>query len=138
MVTRSEPALGPLVEECAKHGISRSVAYELVASGHLETFKIGAKRYSWWTALARYPGNWPGWKGVVSDRLRPQSRFDRQPSRYPRRLRGRFGPSPGYRGAHGLAHEQSRSPSVGTRGSGPPWHLSAHAPGLASSRLRYA
>lgn len=42
---RAEPAFGPLVEECAKHGISRSVCYTLVASGQLETFKIGARRY---------------------------------------------------------------------------------------------
>ena len=42
---RAEPAFGPLVDECEKHGISRSTAYELVASGHLDTFKIGARRY---------------------------------------------------------------------------------------------
>ena len=39
------PTYRPLVPACAEHGISRSVAYELVASGHLETFKIGARRY---------------------------------------------------------------------------------------------
>lgn len=53
---RSEPAFGPLVEECAKHGISRSVAYELVASGHLETFKIGARRYVLVESLRSLPG----------------------------------------------------------------------------------
>lgn len=45
MGTQSQPAFGPLVEECSKHGISRSVAYELVANGQLDTFKIGARRY---------------------------------------------------------------------------------------------
>jgi len=56
VTTRSEPAFGPLVEECAKHGISRSVAYELVASGHLDTFKIGAKRYVLVYSLRALPG----------------------------------------------------------------------------------
>ena len=56
MTTRSDPAFGPLVEECAKHGISRSVAYELVANGHLETFKIGAKRYVLVDSLRSLPG----------------------------------------------------------------------------------
>ena len=63
MVTRSEPAFGPLVEECAKHGISRSVAYELVASGHLETFKIGAKRYVLVDSLRALPGKLVGQEG---------------------------------------------------------------------------
>lgn len=43
--TKAEPAFGPLVEECAKHGISRTVAFELAAVGQLDTFKIGARRY---------------------------------------------------------------------------------------------
>lgn len=52
---RVDPAFGPLVEECAKHGISRSVAYELVASGHLDTFKIGARRYVLAESLRQLP-----------------------------------------------------------------------------------
>lgn len=35
----------PMVEECGKHGISRSVAFELAATGKLETFTIGRRRY---------------------------------------------------------------------------------------------
>jgi hypothetical protein len=57
---RSEPAFGPLVEECAKYGISRSVAYELVACGHLETFKIGARRYVLVDSLRALPGKLAG------------------------------------------------------------------------------
>jgi hypothetical protein len=49
------PAFGPLVEECAKHGISRSVAYELVASGLLASFKIGARRYVLTDSLRELP-----------------------------------------------------------------------------------
>ncbi|WP_457097484.1 hypothetical protein [Lysobacter sp. P5_B9] len=45
MGTKAEPAFGPLVEECEKHGISRTVAFELAANGQLDTFKIGARRY---------------------------------------------------------------------------------------------
>ena len=45
MRTTWEPAFGPLVDECDKHGISRTVAFELAAKGDLETFKIGSKRY---------------------------------------------------------------------------------------------
>lgn len=45
MGTRAEAAFGPLVEECDKHGISRTVAFELAASGQLQTFKIGSRRY---------------------------------------------------------------------------------------------
>lgn len=60
---RDTPAFGPLVEECAKHGISRTVAYELVASGHLETFKIGAKRYVLVDSLRALPGKLAGQEG---------------------------------------------------------------------------
>ena len=63
MRTTVEPAFGPLVEECAKHGISRSVAYELVASGHLETFKIGVKRYVLVDSLRALPGKLAGQQG---------------------------------------------------------------------------
>lgn len=36
---------GPLVEECARRGISKTVAFGLVKQGHLDTFTIGRKRY---------------------------------------------------------------------------------------------
>lgn len=36
---------GPLVEECARRGISKTIAFELVKEGHLSTFTIGRKRY---------------------------------------------------------------------------------------------
>lgn len=43
--TSGTPAFRPLVEACRDCGISRTVAYELVNSGQLATFKIGARRY---------------------------------------------------------------------------------------------
>lgn len=63
---RGEPAFGPLVDECAKHGISRSMAYVLVANGHLETFKIGARRYVLVDSLRTLPDR----MGLASDKLR--------------------------------------------------------------------
>lgn len=36
---------GPLVEECARRGISKTVAFDLVKRGLLETFPIGRRRY---------------------------------------------------------------------------------------------
>lgn len=36
---------GPFVSVCRAHGISRSVAYQLLAAGHLDTFLIGRRRY---------------------------------------------------------------------------------------------
>lgn len=63
MVERTEPAFGLLLDVCAAHGISRSVAYELVASGHLETFKIGAKRYVLVESLRALPGKLAGQEG---------------------------------------------------------------------------
>ncbi|MFC3715596.1 hypothetical protein ACFONC_05475 [Luteimonas soli] len=35
---------GPLVVECKRRGISRTMAYELRRCGLIETFKIGARR----------------------------------------------------------------------------------------------
>lgn len=64
MATRAEPAFGPLVEECEKHGVSRSVAYELVANGQLETFKIGTRRYVVLESLRTLPQR----MGLTSDR----------------------------------------------------------------------
>ena len=45
MRTTETPAYRPLVEACADHGISRTVAFELAAQGKLDTFRIGARRY---------------------------------------------------------------------------------------------
>jgi len=45
MTAIDTPAYRPMVEACQEHGISRTVAYELVSAGLLETFKLGAKRY---------------------------------------------------------------------------------------------
>lgn len=50
-----DPTFGPLVETCARHGISRTVAFELVANGHLETFQIGVKRYVMLESLRTLP-----------------------------------------------------------------------------------
>ncbi|WHZ20703.1 MAG: hypothetical protein OJF55_002852 [Rhodanobacteraceae bacterium] len=38
-------AFAPLVETCRDYGISRTVAFELAASGDLDTFTIGRRRY---------------------------------------------------------------------------------------------
>lgn len=55
MRTDANPTYLPLVTACADYGISRSVAYELVAEGHLETFKIGARRYVLTESLRQLP-----------------------------------------------------------------------------------
>lgn len=52
----SDKVFGPLVEECANLGISRTVAFELAAKGQLETFKIGARRYVLLESLRSLPG----------------------------------------------------------------------------------
>lgn len=51
----NEPTFRPLVEECAKYGISRTVAYELIKGGLIETCKIGAKRYVLTESLRTLP-----------------------------------------------------------------------------------
>lgn len=55
MRTTAEPAFGPLVEECAKHGISRTVAFELAAGRQLDTFKLGTRRYVLLDSLRTLP-----------------------------------------------------------------------------------
>lgn len=55
MSTISNPAYRPLVEACSEHGISRTIAFELAASGYLETFKIGTRRYVWMRSLETLP-----------------------------------------------------------------------------------
>lgn len=49
------PAYRPLIEACREHGISRTVAYELVNTGDLKTFKIGARRYVYLDSLRTLP-----------------------------------------------------------------------------------
>lgn len=39
------PSYAPLVAACAQHGIGRTVAFELVRRGLIETFPIGRKRF---------------------------------------------------------------------------------------------
>ena len=36
---------GPLVKECGRRGIGRTVAFQLAAKGLIETFTIGSKRF---------------------------------------------------------------------------------------------
>ncbi|NNC27263.1 excisionase [Salinisphaera sp. USBA-960] len=45
MDTKPDYAFGSLVEECAKRGIGRTVAFELAKDGTIETFNIGRRRY---------------------------------------------------------------------------------------------
>lgn len=51
----TSPAFRPLVEACADHGISRTVAFELAASGTLDTFTIGKRRYVLLDSLRSLP-----------------------------------------------------------------------------------
>lgn len=44
-MTDIEPTFGPLVPTCAKYGIGRTVAFQLAATGVIETFTIGARRF---------------------------------------------------------------------------------------------
>jgi hypothetical protein len=50
-----EPSYGPLTDVCRSFGISRSVAYELVADGLLETFKLNARRYVYIDSVRSLP-----------------------------------------------------------------------------------
>jgi hypothetical protein len=49
------PQYRPLVGACADHGISRTVAFDLVRKGLLETFSIGTRRYVWLESLRTLP-----------------------------------------------------------------------------------
>jgi hypothetical protein len=44
-----------MVDACAEHGISRTVAFELVRDGLLETFTIGTRRYVMLASLRDLP-----------------------------------------------------------------------------------
>lgn len=54
-VSTESPAYRPLIEACREHGISRTVAYELVNAGDLRTFKIGTRRYVYLDSLRTLP-----------------------------------------------------------------------------------
>lgn len=41
----SRPSFGPLVAECAKRGIGRTVAFDLAKRDVIETFRIGRSRF---------------------------------------------------------------------------------------------
>ncbi len=45
----------PFIPECAKKGIGRTTAYELLNDGLVETFCIGRKRYVFVDSLATLP-----------------------------------------------------------------------------------
>lgn len=49
------PVFAPLVDTCAAHGISRTVAFELARDGLLETFRIGCRRYVYLESLRTLP-----------------------------------------------------------------------------------
>jgi hypothetical protein len=60
----AEPTFAPMVDECKRYGISRSVAYELAAAGLIRTMKIGAKRYVLTESLRTLPDRLQGSKAA--------------------------------------------------------------------------
>lgn len=46
---------GPFIPECTKRGIGKTVAYELLKGGHLETFTLGVRRYVYLDSLLTLP-----------------------------------------------------------------------------------
>jgi len=59
------PAYRPMIEACREHGISRTVAYELINSGDLDTFKIGTRRYVYVESLRTLPERLKAKQGVA-------------------------------------------------------------------------
>lgn len=51
---------GPLVEECARRGIGRTVAFELARTKQIETFSIGRRRYVRLRSLETLPDRLAG------------------------------------------------------------------------------
>lgn len=49
------PTYAPLVPACKAHGIGRSQAFELTASGLLSTFLIGNRRFVYLASLESLP-----------------------------------------------------------------------------------
>jgi hypothetical protein len=54
-VAHEDSSYRPLVDACAAHGISRTVAFELARKGLLETFTIGVRRYVRMDSLRTLP-----------------------------------------------------------------------------------
>jgi len=46
---------GPFIPECRKRGLSKTVAYELLKGGLLETFTLGSRRYVYLDSLLTLP-----------------------------------------------------------------------------------
>jgi hypothetical protein len=46
---------GLFIPECTKRGIGKTVAYELLKGGHLETFTLGVRRYIYLDSLLSLP-----------------------------------------------------------------------------------
>lgn len=55
MRTETTPTYRPMVTACAEYGICRSVAFKLAASGKLQTFTIGTRRYVYLDSLRTLP-----------------------------------------------------------------------------------
>ena len=55
MKNQNGATFGPLVEECEKVGISRTVAFKLSGLGLLDTFAIGKRRYVYLESLSTLP-----------------------------------------------------------------------------------
>ena len=55
MNDNTQPAFGPLVDVCAAHGISRTVAFELARDEFLDTFTIGTRRYVYLDSVRKLP-----------------------------------------------------------------------------------
>ncbi len=51
----SSPYFKPLVDACQEHGICRTVAFNLAATGILSTFTIGKRRYVHMDSLRTLP-----------------------------------------------------------------------------------
>lgn len=54
-MTTDSPSFKPLVQACREHGICRTVAFNLSASGLLSTFTIGKRRYVQMDSLRTLP-----------------------------------------------------------------------------------
>lgn len=62
------PTYRPLVTACKEHGISRSVAFELVRAGKLQTFTIGQRRYVYLDSLRTLPERLAGEAWPIGNR----------------------------------------------------------------------
>ena len=60
MIQQQARDFGPFIPECMKRGIGKTVAYELLGEGLIETFKIGARRYVYLDSLLTLPDRLAG------------------------------------------------------------------------------